>query len=568
MVMKWSIWSACLTVFLSSACTLVIELIAGRIMAPYIGVSLYTWTSVIGVVLAGMSVGNYFGGVVADRHASRRTLGLIFLAGGVSSLGILIVTQAVIATDLPLPFLPRIVIYTTAMFFLPSLVLGMISPVVVKLALADLGRTGNTVGTIYAFSTVGSIFGTFLTGFWLISWLGTRTIVWLVAVVLLITGLAIGDFLKPRRGSPVIILATLGCAVALWIGIRGVPPGLASKTDHLSTILAYVLVLGPLLMLTAGVRWARAAIAGAVFAIVTFGIVHLAWSAGAYRAPCRVESNYYCIQIFETDQSGHPARALMLDHLIHSYVVLDNPTVLDYGYEHAYAALTRAHADRAPQLDTLFIGGGGYAFPRYIEATYPHSTIDVAEIDPAVIEVAHAELGLSRTSRIRTFNQDARMFLAERNGVKQYDVIYGDAFNDLSIPYHLTTVEFDRILARRLKPDGIYLANVIDKLEGGEFLKAYANALHSVFQYVYIFGRGDALHPFDRNTYVLLASRLPVDRVKLDAINAAEDPAVRITPMPDARKDLYLRSARALTLTDDFAPVDQLLAGLFLERNR
>jgi len=79
-------WIACLLAFISSACTLVIEIIAGRIMAPYIGVSLYTWTSVIGVVLAGMSVGNFVGGVVADRFASRRTLGLIFMAGGVSYL--------------------------------------------------------------------------------------------------------------------------------------------------------------------------------------------------------------------------------------------------------------------------------------------------------------------------------------------------------------------------------------------------------------------------------------------------------------------------------------------------
>ena len=135
------IWIAYLIVFASSACTLVIELIAGRIMAPYIGVSLYTWTSIIGIVLAGMSVGNYLGGLVADRAPSRRTLGLIFLAAGIASLGILVVTDLVVAARLPLSLLPRIVFYTTAIFFLPSLVLGMVSPVVVKLALTDLERT-------------------------------------------------------------------------------------------------------------------------------------------------------------------------------------------------------------------------------------------------------------------------------------------------------------------------------------------------------------------------------------------------------------------------------------------
>src|SRR5690242_5692423 len=109
-------WISCLLAFISSACTLVIELIAGRIMAPYVGVSLYTWTSIIGIVLAGMSVGNYLGGVIADRRASRRTLGTIFIAGGVASLLILVITDLVIGQTFRLSLLPRIVVYTTAIF--------------------------------------------------------------------------------------------------------------------------------------------------------------------------------------------------------------------------------------------------------------------------------------------------------------------------------------------------------------------------------------------------------------------------------------------------------------------
>src|SRR5882672_8709672 len=127
-------WLSCLLAFISSACTLVIELIAGRIMAPYIGVSLYTWTSIIGIVLAGMSLGNFVGGFVADRLASRRTLGLIFIAGSAASLSILVVTHAIVGTTFGLSFLPRIVFYIAAIFLLPSFVLGMVSPLVVKLA--------------------------------------------------------------------------------------------------------------------------------------------------------------------------------------------------------------------------------------------------------------------------------------------------------------------------------------------------------------------------------------------------------------------------------------------------
>ena len=509
------IWPAHLIVFVASACALVIELIAGRILAPYVGVSLYTWTSIIGIVLAGMSLGNYLGGLLADRRASRHTLGLIFLAGSVSSLGILVVTQLVTVADLRVSLLPRIILYTTAIFLLPSVVLGMVSPVVVKLALADLRRTGSTVGAIYAFSTAGSICGTFLTGFWLISWLGTRTIVWLIAAILLLLGLAVGELSRGAKAAVGIVAVTA---------------------------------------------------AGALIVLLAFGLVSLGWSAGQYRGPCQVESNYYCIQIREMGADGHPARALMLDRLIHSFVVLDDPTILGYAYEKAYAVLTAVHAANRPQLDALFLGGGGYTFPRYLEAVYPSASVDVIEIDPAVTRASYEHLGLSPSTRIRSFNGDARMFLKDWTDPKQYDLVYGDAFNDLSIPYHLTTVEFARMLYGRLKPDGIYLANVIDKLEGGEFLRAYANSLRQVFPHVYVFARGEALLPFDRNTYVIMASRQPLDQKRLEAANAAEEAFSRTTPLPDARLDAYLRSGRALILTDDFAPVDQLLANLFVER--
>jgi spermidine synthase len=460
-----------------------------------------------------MSVGNYLGGVVADRQASPRTLGVIFIAGSVACLLILVITDLVIGQTLRLSLLPRIVVYTTAIFLLPSLVLGMVSPLVVKLALADLQRTGNIVGTIYAFSTAGSIVGTFLTGFWLISWLGTRSIVWIVAGVLFITGLAIGEFHRSR-------------------GLGRMAAGL----------------LVPAL------------------AFVTFAFVRAGWTAGKYRAPCDVESNYYCIQINETFENGRPARALMLDRLIHSFVMLDDPTALGYGYERAYADLTKTYLTGRSDITTLFIGGGGYSFPRYVEATYPGAAIDVIEIDPAVTRVAHNELGLGDKTRIRSFNEDARTFLMEWTDPRQYDVVFGDAFNDLSIPYHLTTVEFNRIVATRMKPDGIYLVNVIDKFEDGEFLKAYANGLRAVFPHVYLFGRGSEFLPFDRNTYVLMASRQPLNRQAFEHITSADSLVERTTTLAEDRLNTYLKSGRALTLTDDFAPVDQLLARLFIER--
>ena len=117
-----------LVVFIASGCILVMEIVAGRILAPVIGVSLYTWTSIIGIVLAGISLGNYLGGRVADWRPQPTTLGIILLAGGVSSLGILPIFAVVSDLFDNVPILPRIVLIVTALFIAPSIILGMVTP--------------------------------------------------------------------------------------------------------------------------------------------------------------------------------------------------------------------------------------------------------------------------------------------------------------------------------------------------------------------------------------------------------------------------------------------------------
>jgi predicted membrane-bound spermidine synthase len=179
-------------VFISSACTLILELVAGRVLAPYVGVSLLTWTSIIGVVLAGISIGNYLGGRIADKKGSPTTLSIILLASSLTTVGVLATTAVVAGFGAlsQLTLMTRIVGLTFLIFFVPTLLMGMVTPVVIKLTLANLRTTGNTVGTIYAFSTAGSIVGTFLTGFFLIELMGVRAIVISVGVVLLLLAVA------------------------------------------------------------------------------------------------------------------------------------------------------------------------------------------------------------------------------------------------------------------------------------------------------------------------------------------------------------------------------------------
>lgn len=197
------------TVFVSSFCIMVIELVAGRLIAPYVGSSLYTWTSIIGVVLAGIAGGNYLGGRIADRYAvnsqrARRTLAVLFLIAGIVALGIGLYNR--IVGEMPIlagltSFRLRIALHVTLVFFIPCALLGLISPVVAKMAL-DLGReTGRTMGSVYAWGVVGSIVGTFMTGFYFVAVMKTSTIVLSVAGVLVGVAVLYGAASMTRRAA-------------------------------------------------------------------------------------------------------------------------------------------------------------------------------------------------------------------------------------------------------------------------------------------------------------------------------------------------------------------------------
>jgi spermidine synthase len=502
--LKASLWKANLIVFAGSFCTMSLELVAARILAPYIGVSLYTWTSIIGVVLAGISLGNYLGGKLADRAPAQSTLGWLLFLAGIATLGVVLVVQVATGANLDLPLIPKIVLLTTVIFFLPCCLLGMVSPLVVKLTLQDIQQTGTTIGTIYAFSSLGSIAGTFATGFVLISMIGTRSIVALVGITLVVMAL---------------VLTRMG-----------------------STKIQAAVVLVSLLALT----WQIS-------------------QRSALASTCAVETDYFCISVAEEMTADQrPMRKLILDHLVHSFVILDDPTHLEYGYEKVYAEMARVLADPGRPLSALFIGGGGYTFPRYLDSQYPGSTLDVVEIDPGVTRIAYERLGLPVTTKIRSYNEDARQYLVRATPSAQYDLILGDAFNDLSVPYHLTTLEFSERVNRFLKPSGLYLINVIDSYKKGSFMKAFAYTLTKVFPYVYITAPGNGWD-WTTSTFVLVASQQPLEDERFLAAQrvAGVDPVTRFLPL--SQQVDYLASNPVL-LTDDFVPVDNMIAPLFVER--
>lgn len=195
----------CATVFISSFCIMVLELVAGRIIACFLGSSLYTWTSVIGVVLAGISIGNYIGGRLADRFRPARTLAILFAVCSAACL-VTIVANNLIGSWTRLwqfNWPARILLHVSAVFLLPSTLLGTISPVVAKMALEKGLPTGRTVGDIYAWGATGSIFGTFVAGYYLIALMGTISIVYGVSAVMIVMTLLYGAGLRAGKAGAI-----------------------------------------------------------------------------------------------------------------------------------------------------------------------------------------------------------------------------------------------------------------------------------------------------------------------------------------------------------------------------
>ncbi len=489
-----------LVIFLSSALLLVQEIVAARLIAPYVGVSLYTWTAVVGVVLAGMSLGNWLGGAWADRGAGERAAGFVLLGAALASLAIpwLLTLAAPVVQQAELGLLSASLLLVLALFLAPAILLGVVTPLLTTLALKLSGRTGHIVGRMHALAALGSIAGTFLAGYWLIQTFGSLRVILGTAVLLFLLALPLLRRAAPRAGGSAVLLA---------------------------------LVIG---LLTQG--------------------------RGGYAAYCDQESAYFCIRVVseEWDMPPGELRSLVLDHLLHGANHDTEPTLLAAPYVQLMDELVRVHWPHGRPLDWFFIGGGAYTQPRAVLAQNAAHRVTVAELDPAVTRIAREQLFVD-TEAMTIRHLDARVLLS-RQPEARYDVIVGDAFHDIAIPYHLVTLEFARQVKRHLRPGGLYTLNVVDAFPDGRLVRAMVKTLQQVFSEVRVW-----------------LDQMPEENVRVTYVISAAD---------NRRTPEVMRAARGLPrtwlditepllatgtpladlplLTDDHAPVEQLMAELFL----
>ena len=503
-----------LSVFVSGLCVMVVELVAGRIVARHLGASIYTWTSVIGIILAGIAFGNYLGGRIADRYPPNRALSLLFLVSSALAVSIplsdRIVADWVILWTLDWPV--RVSVHVAAVFLIPSMLIGTVSPIAAKSAVAEAEHTGRALGSIYAWGVIGSIIGTFLTGFYLIPTFGTSTVIWLVVITLALMSLVVG-----------------GRAVLAGTWILVLP------------VLA-VLQLAP---------WAWAESTGRLLRLRGPTSDHVA----------EVESLYSHIRVLKSERNGVERYHLMLDKMTHNTVVVGDPLDLQDPYIRMFSGLTHLIGEGRDALDTMTIGGGGYAFPQYLHHHWPGGRHDVVEIDPEVTRIA-AEHMQARMEGFRNFHEDGRVFVnrlvAERGEAARavYDFIYIDAFNDYTVPYQLTTREFFGHLRTLLRDDGAFMMNMIDSGESGLLLGSLLNTLEEVFPHVVVFLEGTTFRLGARNTFVILAAPKSHDYARFVEPDPTRFGIHRLT---EAELAAIRFRAGGLVLTDEFAPTENLI---------
>lgn len=418
-----------ITAFLSGAIVMIFELVGSRVFAPYFGTSIFVWTSLIGIILGSLSVGYYLGGRIADNNASIKRLAMIVFLASVF-IGFTIASKDILLTIFRYGYFNvkfGLIISSLFLFAPASIFLGMVSPYVVKLKMINLDTSGKTVGSLYAISTIGSIVGTFLSGFYLIPYFGTNTLlnILVFSLAFLSFVLYFNGFLKVRAIMLIVILFSSLLTNKMWAFARG-----ESFVD--------------------------------------------------------IDTAYNRIWIYDHVDSGtnRVVKKMGINNESHSAKFLDSDELV---YEYTkYYHLAR-HFN--PDFETaLMFGGAGYSYPKEYIKAYPNKTLDVVEIDPTVTLLAKKYFSLVENPRLNIYHEDGRIYLNRID--KKYDVIFGDAFSShYSVPYQLTTIEAVQKKFDILNKDGVVILNIISALEGegGKFFRAEYATYKNVFPQVYVF---------------------------------------------------------------------------------
>lgn len=398
--------------FFSGAATMILELAGSRLVAPYFGTSLIVWTALIGIIMISLCIGNRLGGTLADKRPEGKLLGRILM---IAALIIAITAYMsnvilMVITELHVNIYISSVYSAVSIFAPSSILLGMVSPFVARLAMQDVKSSGVVVGKLSALNSGGSICGTFLGGFVLISLFPSAVILMFVASIVALMSVLV--YTGVWRKLIAIIFVTFCTFMGVYAYEYGLP-------------------FSPI------------------------------WK--------QIDTQYNHISLAESidRRNGRRVRIMRTDpDAAQSLMYLDNPSELVSEYTKFYDLAFRYKPDTKR---VLMLGGGGYCVPKHILSEYEGVSIDVVELDPGVTETARKYFYLEDNPNLTIYHEDARTFLnrAAYDGIEPYDAIFMDTFNSATvIPFQLATIEAGAKLRSLLKPDGVLIVNIIASIYG------------------------------------------------------------------------------------------------------
>ncbi len=530
-----------IAVFLSGAVLLGVEITASRVLAPTFGSSLYVWGSLIGIVLTGLAIGYWIGGVAADRMPSPYLLVSVLAVGaGLVSL-VPVLDQTILGWIVAWDPGPRLdpLLAAAALFGPLSIVLASATPVAVRLAATSLEHLGRTAGRLFSISTAGSIFGTFVTAFWLVPELGTEQVLGVGAVALLVAAFVVTLSLRLRSVSLVVAGALAG-ALVLTLSLGG------DRLGELRGVSAQN--WSPLY------RQREARTPGPLDA-ASLDALGASFTVREAR-----DTQYHRLVVAEDTDS----RYLRFDSSFQSGMWLADPYRTRFLYTD-YLELGLAH--RPSATDILFIGLGGGSAPKRMWRDFPQLQLQAVELDPKVVDAAYRWFELPRDPRLDVATDDGRRWLTRND--KRWDIIVIDAFYSDAIPFHLTTNEFLQLARERLVPGGVIVVNIIGSVtgDGSKLLRSLTKTYRSVFPTVLLYPVFDSAYDTDaeapRNVILVATDAAAPSKAFLRERWAA---IRKSSPQaPDLDKAIADRWSRRVpfddvpVLTDDYAPTDALL---------
>lgn len=490
---------------MSGAVLLALEIVASRIIAPYFGNSVYVWGSLIGIFLTALAAGYLLGGRIADRWPSPPLFAAVVFLAGLLVFPIPLIAPALLQSIALNDLGPRAnpLVGSLALFFLPGVVMGMVSPFAVRLRARTVATIGNVAGVLYALSTLGSIVGTLLAAFVLLAVMGVRTIVHLLGALLMV--LALVAWLSNRR----VVLAGGATVVAVLL-VLGVP--LASPRR-----------------LPQGLRYEQ-------------------------------DTVYHRITV--SDEGD--IRYLKLDNYWQSGLDLADRLRTVFPYSD-YMHLPVLFVPDARHV--LMVGLGGGTVPARYHQDYPQMTVDVVELDPTIIAVAGQYFDVRGNDRLRLIANDGRLFLtrtADRYDIILLDAYLIDTipFHLATREFYETArahLTPGGVLASNV-------IGALGGPRSGLFRAIY-KTFRAVFPTVYVFPvewyRFQSLEAV-RNIIIIGTDRpaLTPEAVASAAARARASPGVTLERFGDAAHDLYdtpMSTSDVPVLTDDFAPVELLI---------